>query len=427
VSGREIHAAERAAGRVQVPSSKSLTNRHLALALLAERPTLLAAPLLADDTRRFLSALRQLGFAVSGSRHLLTLLPRGRPSRASIDCGASGTMLRFVTAALTTLPGEWIVDGTDRLRQRPMSALVAALRQLGAEIDHLGAEGCAPMRVRGGAFDAGQVSIRARESSQFVSALLMAATRAAGPVSIEVAGLVSRPYVDLTREALAVWGAKVTQPGRGLYRVHPQKLDAGRVKIEGDFSSACYFAAGAALLGGEVEIAGLAPRSSQGDRAFFSVLEKMGASCRWSRGGVTVAGDGILRGADVDMADVPDQVPTLAALAPFARGETRIRNVAHVRLKESDRISAIVAALESAGAEARATADELVVPGIWAAHPPPGNPATIDPVNDHRIAMSFALLGLRRPGVTIATPAVVEKSYPSFWRDFADCFEAPPR
>ncbi|MES1211011.1 MAG: 3-phosphoshikimate 1-carboxyvinyltransferase, partial [Acidobacteriota bacterium] len=231
-----------------------------------------------------------------------------------------------------------------------------------------------------------------------------------------------RPYVDVTLGVVAAFGGRIEEEGERIYRVWPSSLDAGgsgRVRVEGDWSAAAYPAAAAALTGGEVTLEGLVRDSRQGDRRFLELLEEMGAGVSWQGDEVTIRGDGSggLRGIEADLSSMPDQVPTLAALAPFARGTTRIFNVAHLRIKESDRLEAMATELRKTGAEVEEGPDWLRIPGIWAEDEPPSSPVRIDPRGDHRIAMSLALVGLRRPGIEVTAPEVVGKSYPGFWRD----------
>ncbi|MDH3255583.1 MAG: 3-phosphoshikimate 1-carboxyvinyltransferase, partial [Acidobacteriota bacterium] len=353
----------------------------------------------------------------------LTLHGGQRVRSCSISCGASGTMLRFLTAALTTLDGEFVLDGVERLRERPLGELIQALRSLGARIECLGREGFAPLRITGGELAGGRVEIPAGISSQFVSALLMAATRATARLEIKARDPVSAPYLDVTKKVLRDWGAEIEEGGGGTLMVDPVELTGGRFVVEGDFSSACYLAAGAALLGGRLSLPGLDTRSAQGDRLFLDLLAAMGAKVEWRNGVLCVEGQGQLVALDRDMSGMPDQVPTVAALAPFARGTTRIRNVPHLRLKESDRLAAVAKGLRAVGAQVEELEDGLTIPGIWAEVEPACDEAVIDTFNDHRIAMSFAVLGLRRRHVSIASPRVVEKSYPSFWTDFSRCLE----
>lgn len=416
---RAIPAGRRVAGAVRPPPSKSVTHRACNLALLAGRPVTLVRPLVAEDSELFLAALAALGFTVERVEDRVALAPpRAWPTAASLFCGNAGTMLRFLLAALATLPGRWTLDGTLRLRERPIGALAEALAALGARFEWAARPGFVPVTVHGGTLAGGAVRLAAAESSQFLSALLMAGTRAAAPIDVTVEGLVSAPYVELTLQLLAERGGRVERPAADRFRILPGPLAGGELEIEGDWSAACYPAAAAALAGGSVKILGLRPDSRQGDRGFLDLLRAMGA-------GVAPVGDGIevvagaLVGIEADLSNLPDQVPTLAALAPFARGTTRIRHVPHLRLKESDRLAVMARELARLGVAVEEQPDGLTIPGCWAPPAvPPSTAAICDPEGDHRIAMSLALVGLRRPGVAIANPAVVAKSYPDFWRDF---------
>jgi len=394
-------------GRARVPPSKSLTHRGYAVALLARRPTVLLRPLDAEDTRLFQSALETLGFDVERAGERVRVAPSGRVvERGQLDCGNAGTLFRFLVALLATVPGEWVLDGVARLRERPVGPLVEALVPLGVEIDWLGAPGHAPLRIRGGTLTGGVTYLDAGESSQYLSALLLAGQRAAAPIEIEVERLVSAPYVDLTIDLILAQGGVVERPTGEIFRTRPSALAGGEIGIEADLSAAAYPAAAAALAGGEILLEGVRLDSRQGDRRLLELLARMGARVEPAPGGVRVArGD--------------DQVPTLAALAPFARGTTRIANVAHLRLKESDRLAAMASELRRAGAEVDELADGLVIRGVWADAPPPAAPVVVDPHGDHRIAMAMALAGLRRPNLSISDPQCVAKSYPLFWRDLA--------
>lgn len=413
-----IPAGRRAAGRLRVPSSKSLTNRYLNLALLGRAPLVLEHPLLSEDTRLFLDALAACGFQVQEEGERVSLEPGPPPSsEVEIFCGASGTMLRFLVATLAAVPGRWRLDGIPRLRERPVRPLVDALRRLGARIDYLAAEGYVPLRIEGGTLGAGSTVLDAGESSQYLSALLMAALRAPGEVTVEAEALTSEPYVDITLGVVEAFGGRIETLSPRVWKVWPSPLAAGRVDVEGDWSAAAYPAAAAALTRGEVTLTGLSESSRQGDRGFAALLQRMGSEVVWDNGEMTVRGLG-LRGIEADLSDMPDQVPTLAALAPFAQGETRIFNVAHLRLKESDRLEAMATELRKLGAEAAEGPDWLRIPGRWANGVKADDEVRIDPRGDHRIAMSFALVGLRRAGVVVTKPGVVAKSYPEFWRDF---------
>ncbi|HYG61100.1 MAG TPA: 3-phosphoshikimate 1-carboxyvinyltransferase [Thermoanaerobaculia bacterium] len=436
---RMIPEGRRAMGRVRVPPSKSLTHRYLNLALLAGAPMVLERPLDAEDTRLFLAALGRCGFQVERIGDEVRLTPGAGPAEAGPDgvkifCGNAGTMLRFLVASLTAVPGRWRLDGVPRLRERPVGPLVDALRRLGAGIEYLDRPGFVPLRIQGGTLGSGTTTLAAGESSQYLSALLMAALRAPGEVVIEVESLTSQPYVDVTLAAVAELGGRIEPAvdlGHRAWRVLPSQpsspLGAGRVRVEGDASAACYPAAAAALTGGVAVLEGLSPASRQGDRRFLDLLAEMGAEVVAASGDLEVrGGSGGLRGIEADLSGMPDQVPTLAALAPFARGVTRIFNVAHLRIKESDRLAAMAGELRRLGAEVEEGPASLRIPGVWADHEPPTDRVVVETHHDHRIAMSLALVGLRRPGVVVSSPGVVAKSYPEFWRDFEALLEAAP-
>lgn len=415
-----------AAGRVAVPGSKSITQRYFNLALLADLPLVVHRPLLSEDPRLFLGALEACGFRVEHADGSLRLEPGEGTASAEIFCGNGGTMFRFLTAALTARPGSWRLDGVERLRERPVGPLVSALRQLGAEIDCPGREGYAPLEITGGSLRGGRCTLDAGASSQYLSALLMAGQATPEPVAIEVGALTSEPYVDLTLDAIAELGGSVRREG-SVFHARPSRLSAagGEVTVEADFSAVAYPAAAAMLTGGKVRIDGPRPGSRQGDRRFVDLLERMGARVRWHRdvgpegrrrSSLEVAA-GTLSAVDVDLSGTPDQVPTLAALAPFAAGTTRITGVPHLRIKESDRLSAMARELTRVGAAVEELPDGLVIEGCWARSDPPRTPVSVRSHGDHRIAMSMALVGLRRPGVTVLDPGVVAKSYPGFWTD----------
>ncbi|MCP3958097.1 MAG: 3-phosphoshikimate 1-carboxyvinyltransferase [bacterium] len=408
-SGRPVH------GRLVVPGSKSVTQRYFNLALLGRLQLVIHRPLLSEDTRFFLGALEACGFRVDRRGDRLRLTPLEPGSGGEIFCGAGGTMFRFLTAALTTIPGTWKLDGIERLRERTVGPLIEALRQLGAEIACLEHEGFAPLVITGGSLRGGHCALDAGASSQFLSALLMAALSAEKPTTIEIGALTSAPYVDLTLDAISELGGTVERDGK-VFHVRPGRLEIDEVTVEADYSAVAYPAAAAMLSGGEVMIEGLRPDSRQGDRRFVDLLERMGGRIRWHRDALTIAA-GDLRAVDEDLSTTPDQVPTLAALAPFAAGTTRITGVPHLRIKESDRLSAMAQELQRVGAQVEELEDGLVIPGVWAHSEPPTMPAEVRTHGDHRIAMSMALVGLRRPGITILDSGVVSKSYPAFWRD----------
>jgi 3-phosphoshikimate 1-carboxyvinyltransferase len=297
--------------------------------------------------------------------------------------------------------------------------LVDALRSLGARIRYRGGDGQAPLEIEGGSLRGGETSLDAAESSQYASALIMAGTCAPAPVRVRLEALSSSPYLELTVEALRDFGVEVGRDAsRTHYHVEPGRLRAPRhLVIEGDYSAATYPAVAALVTGGRVRLAGLRAESAQGDRAFFDLLVAAGARVEARDDGIEVERAGKLRAIRADLRDMPDQVPTLAALAPFLEGTTEITGVRHLRVKESDRLAAMASELGRAGVPVRELDDGLIVEGCWFDREPPVDPVVIDPHDDHRIAMALALVGLRRPGLAIADPEVVGKSYPNFWRD----------
>ena len=421
----EVPAGRVARGAARLPPSKSLTHRAYALALLSSRPVTVEGPLHSEDTRLFVEALERLGYGVEAGAAAVTVRPPNRPPvGADLFCGNAGTLLRFLLALVATLPGRWTLDGTPRLRERPVGPLAAALAALGARIEWLGAAGHAPVVVHGGRLPGGRVRLDAGESSQYLSALLLAGQRACAELEIEVPRLVSSPYVDLTEDLIVRQGGRVERRREGVWVTSPSELRGGTIVIEPDLSAAAYPAAAAALTGGDLLLEGVSLDSKQGDVRFLRLLAEMGAEVAAEPGGVRVRGRG-LAALDADLSALPDQVPTLAALAPFARGTTRISNVAHLRLKESDRLAAMTAELTRTGARVEERPDGLSVHGLWADAVPPGEPVTIDPHHDHRIAMAMALVGLRRPGLAIRDPHAVAKSWPGFWRELAGWLGEP--
>ena len=425
-----VRRAAGVSGVVEPPGSKSISHRALNLALIGQQPATIENLLEADDIAAFRAALVAMGWrlrSVSGSGLRVEPPPNdGTEDAVRLDCRSAGTLLRLLVASCAVTPGEWILDGSPRLRERPIGPLVAALRQLGAGIEELGRPGCAPVRIRGGRLAGGRVEIEAGESSQYVSALLMAALNAEGSIELLAPVLVSSPYVDTTLEVMADFGAPVDVRRDGEareFRVEPRvpELVEGRYRVAGDDSAAAYPAAAAAICGGSVRLRGLAPASTQGDRVFLGLLERMGASVRATEEEIRVEADGALTAVDCDLSAMPDQVPTLAAVAAFADGTTWIRNVAHLRIKESDRLAAVATELRRAGATVDELEDGLRIEGDPGLAASPGSPRIpIDTYDDHRIAMSMALVGMRRGGLSIRRPEVVGKSYPGFWADLEE-------
>jgi 3-phosphoshikimate 1-carboxyvinyltransferase len=422
---------------VQVPGSKSITNRALPLAALAEGPgggggegTELTGVLFADDTWQMINALQTLGYGLEMDQkgRRVRVMGRGRAlpegKGETLMCGNSGTTIRFLAAMLCLGKGEYVLDGVARMRQRPIDQLVEQLRVLGAEIGYDGAAGYPPIRIKAHGLAGGGCQFADAKSSQYISAVLMAAPYAKEPVTVSLVGPVtSEPYVVMTLRMMEQFGvgvavhdqcgqtaARVIQINGGTYRA-----PGGTYAIEPDASNASYFlAAGAIVPGSSVTVAGLGKGSLLGDVAFAEVLGRMGARVDWRAEGVTVSApsNGILRGIELDMNHIPDMVQTLCVVALFARGTTVVKNVWNLRVKETDRLAALETELRKLGATVETGKD-------WIRVTPPGEitPASIATYDDHRMAMAFAVAGLRAKGVRILDPGCTAKTYPEYFAD----------
>ena len=407
---------------VRPPGSKSITNRALIVAALADGSSRLTGALDSQDTRVMIESLRRLGLRPAHDPASQTIEIdgcAGRPPAESAELWLenSGTSIRFLTAAACLGQGSRRLDGNARMRQRPIAALSDALNALGAAVQCEGVGGCPPVVVRAVGLRGGRAAIAADLSSQFLSAVLMAAPCAKTPVELALQGpVVSEPYVAMTVRVMKEFGVEVDSLPAGGYRVVPQTYRGRTFAVEPDASAASYFFAAAAITGGEVTVEGLSRDSLQGDVRFVDVLEQMGCTVRWSGSSITVRGGIPLRGVSVDMGDISDTAQTLAAVAVFADGPTRIRNIAHVRHKETDRIRAVVTELNRLEIDAEEHDDGLTI-NPKSARSPHVRPALIETYDDHRKAMSFALVGLRAPGIRIRDPACVGKTYPAFFDD----------
>jgi 3-phosphoshikimate 1-carboxyvinyltransferase len=400
--------------------SKSATHRALVGAAMAAGRSTIAGPLVAEDTQRTLYGLRTLGVRIEedgGLWHVdgVAGSPRGG---GIVHLGASGTSARFLTAfaALGSAPS--LLDGTARLRERPMSELVDALRALGASVDAPG--GTLPVRAGGAPVPGGSVAVRGDQSSQFTSALLLAACGFRDGLRLQITGpRVSWSYVEMTLEMLATFGAVVERSHAGGFIVPPQTLHAAEVTVEGDHSSASYHLAAVAILGGRLRARGLRCDSLQPDARFLEDLTSLGCRIEHDGDDVVVTASGELPGFTWDLAGAPDLAPTAAVLALFASGPSRLSGLDHLRLKESDRLAVIAVNVEKLGAFAKVNGGTLTI------EPPPRGAlhgAVIDAAGDHRIAMAFALAGRALSGVSIDGPEAVAKSYPGYWQDAAAIF-----
>lgn len=397
--------------RARVPASKSVANRELLLSALADGASeVVLGPLdPGDDVRGMCAALTALGHEVVG-RGDGTVRVTGRrgAGSTSVDCGAAGTVARFVTALAATRPAPTTVDGSPRMRERPMAALARALRALGARVDgdRLPLAVCGPLR-------GGGVEVPGHESSQFASALLLVAPRSAQGVELRISGsVVSAPFLDLTVAALERRGVRVERPAARTYRVAAQRVRGRRAVVPGDATAATYPAAAAAILGGRVRIGNVTLERGpgrQGDLRFFDVLRAMGCSVSTLLGGITVAREGPLYGVRENVRDISDTFPTLAVIAACAEGESEILGIGHTRRQESDRVAAVANGLRALGGDVTEYADGIRI------RPVPLHGGVVDAAGDHRIAMAFAVLGLSVPGVAIEGADAVSKTFPGFF------------
>lgn len=401
---------------VTLPGSKSYTHRMLIAAALADGKSLLRGGLDSEDIHHTRSALECMGISISGSPEALCIAGAGgrlSPYDKEIFLGNSGTSMRLLTAVAALGAGPYVLNGTERMRQRPMDDLLAGLSRLGVEAQSLHGNGCPPVRIQGKTLKGGRVSMNCEKSSQFLTAVLLIAPYLESGADITVVkGPVSKPYIDITVDVMGRFGVKVERTEYQRFRVTGgQCYQAAETRVPPDASQASYFWAAAAVTGGAVTVAGIGQAGTQGDIGFLEVLKRMGCSVETAENGITVMG-GNLKGICVDMAHMPDLVPTLAVVAAFAEGATRIHNIAHLRIKESDRIRTTATELQKIGIRVEEGESELTV---WGGRP---HGADIDTYDDHRIAMSFAVAGLRVAGIRIKDENCVAKSFPGFWEVF---------
>jgi len=415
-------------GSVRPPGSKSLTNRALVCAALAAGTSELEGVLDSEDTRVMAAGLRALGVGLEADWAAGRIVVQGTGGSipapaAAIECAASGTTMRFLSAVCALGRGTYRLDGTPRMRRRPIGELVESLRSLGVAAVAESPGGCPPVEIRSAGLSGGEVTVRGGTSSQFASGLALVGpcTKRGLRLSFPPEPVVSVPYLEMTRRLMQAFGSAASSLPVGLaagaggrWEIPPGGYESARYAIEPDASAASYFAAAAAITGGRVEIEGLGRSSLQGDIAFCEVLGRMGCRIEWRESAgerpasVTVSGRAA-RGIDVDMNAISDTVPTLAVVALFAAGETVIRNVAHIRDKETDRIGDLVCELVRLGGDAVETADGLVI------RPRGLRGAAVSTYDDHRMAMSLALVGLVVPGVEIEDPGCVAKTFPAYW------------
>jgi 3-phosphoshikimate 1-carboxyvinyltransferase len=407
---------------VRVPGSKSITNRALPLAaLLARAQTLtLTGCLHSEDTEVMVTALQQLGFGVQidwptgvATLHTPAAEPLIPATSADLFVANSGTTMRFLTALVALGHGIYRLDGIPRMRERPIADLLAALSAAGVAAQSVLVRGYPPVEIRAAGLAGGRLRVRGDVSSQFLTGLLLAAPFARQATTITVDGpMVSQPYIDMTVTMLRQFGIAVERPEPGIFQVPGQRTPPpATYAIEPDASAASYFLAAAAVTGGQVTVTGMDMGTLQGDALFADLLVEMGCNIELAPTGMTIVGRP-LHGIRVDMNAISDTVMTLAVVACFAAGPTTIHNVAHIRHKETDRLSALATELRKVGVRIDERPDGLTIT------PGPLRGATLATYNDHRMAMSLALLGLRIPGIVIDQPGCVVKTYPGFWHDW---------
>jgi 3-phosphoshikimate 1-carboxyvinyltransferase len=414
LNNKDVHFEEVSA-TIHVPGSKSLTQRALVAAALAQNNSFISNALVSQDTTYLIEGLQTLGaqivsmedgFNISGTAG--KIINTGK----ELFLGNNGTALRFLTALVCLGSGKYVLTGEKRLCERPVGALADALREMGVDI--FTRKNCPPVQINANGLNGGKIILKDIESSQYVSALLLCApyTKKGMDLTLQ-GGVVSTPYIELTIAVMKDFGAKITQTGKYEYHVTVGEIYQGRkYLVEGDASSASYFFLAAMLLRKTVRVTGINRQSKQGDMHLLSVLEELGCKVKSEESWVEVSGNNLAEGDfTFDLNDMPDMVPTLAVLAAFRKGRTVISNVAHLRIKESNRLAALVTELTRTGIEAREMPDGLVIQGGKM------RPAKIETYNDHRMAMSFAIAGLVASGIEISDKKCVDKSFPTFWEE----------
>ncbi|WP_416975250.1 3-phosphoshikimate 1-carboxyvinyltransferase [Streptomyces sp. 4F14] len=417
---------------VDIPGSKSLTARALFLAAAADGVTTLVRPLRSDDTEGFAEGLANLGYRVGRAPDAWQVdgRPQGPASTdADVYCRDGATTARFLPTLVAAGHGTFRFDASPQMRRRPLLPLTRALRDLGVDLYHEGEEGHHPLTVHAAGVEGGEVVLDAGQSSQYLTALLLLGPLTRTGLRIRVTDLVSVPYVEITIAMMRAFGVEVTQEvndgtgkagspapgveGERVYTVPPGGYRATTYPIEPDASTASYFFAAAALTGGEVTVPGLGQGALQGDLGFVDVLRRMGAYVETGADRTTVRGTGTLNGVTVNMRDISDTMPTLAAIAPFATGPVRIEDVANTRVKECDRLDACAENLRRLGIDVTTGPDWIEI------HPGTPHPAEIKTYGDHRIVMSFAVTSLRTEGISFDDPGCVRKTFPGFHEAFA--------
>ena len=416
----EIQPASALRATVAAPPSKSYTNRAYIVAALADGTVRLENPLFSDDTRTMREALLQFGVPVEEEEKAAVVLGKGGklivPDR-EISIGNAGTTMRFLTTLATLAPGITRLTGDKRMQERPIEDLLKCLRQMSLKAKSIQSNGCPPIEIHGGTPPGGSVTLAGDKSSQYLTSLLLSAPYFQSDTIINIEGdLTSKSYVDITLDIMQTFGVSVFNEFYRKFTVPAgQRYRAQTYAVEGDASSASYFFAAAAVTGGEVSVTNLNPGSVQGDIHFPDALEQMGCEVKHAGEKITVFGNP-LRGITIHMNDMPDVVQTLAVVALFAEGKTTMTGIGNLRIKETDRIAALANELTRLGASVEAGDDFLII------EPGTHQPAEVETYDDHRMAMSFAVAGLRIPGVKIKNPRCVDKSFPDFFERFQELY-----
>jgi 3-phosphoshikimate 1-carboxyvinyltransferase len=398
---------------IRVPGSKSVTNRALIIAALANGNSRIVNPLFSDDSFWLMDALVRLGIDVHAAGERGEVYVSGQSgeiyaSGVDLFVGNAGTVARFLPPFLALGRGPFTVDGVPRMRERPVADLVDGMRQLGAEVEYAGEDGRFPLMIKGGGIPGGKARVSASKSSQFISGLLMAAPYAQAPVTLHPVGRKEWPYVGITVALMRAFGVEVDE-ANGRFTVAPALYSSRAYEVEPDASGASYFMAAAAVTGGRVRIPGLGASSPQGDLRFAGVLRDMGCRVEIASDFVEVQGPDHLRGVEVDMNAFSDTMITLSAIAPFAEGPTTITNVGHTRLQESDRLSAVATELTRLGVKTQTTSSSIRI------IPTKIRPGVVRTYGDHRMAMAFAITGLVASGIRIRDPGCVTKTFPGYF------------
>ncbi len=399
---------------VKAPASKSYTHRIIIAAALSDGICTIHNALKCEDTLMTIFALQKMGIdIIFENREIVVHGGKGKIFKYNkpIYLKNSGTSIRLLTAVATLGEGKYLLEGTKRLNERPLNDLIETLNKIGGRLSSVNRDGCSPVEIIAGSLSGGKTTIKCGESSQYLSALLLIAPYLEKGIDITVVNgdIVSKPYIDITIDVMKKFGVNVERYGYKKFMVKNGEIyKSGAYTVETDYSNAGYFWGAAAITGAEITVKDTYENSIQGDVKFVEVLEKMGCEIRYKNDGISVKGNG-LKGISIDMSDMPDAVPMLGVVAAFAKGETVIKNIAHLKAKESDRIRAVVSGLNKMGIKASYENEAMIIEG--------GTPkgALIKTYDDHRIAMSFAAAGLKTPGIFIENESCVEKSFPNFW------------